>query len=341
MNILKKVNSKVGKIVLLYILAILVVVFILVRENNSIYNENSQKANEQIETIKGNILDQMDVLDTLYLNQVKSSMKTLMRNGKLIGTPELGANTSFNGKDITELSFGSENMVGSYSLVDTLTQDMGGTATLFVWSGKEFVRISTNVKKDDGTRAVGTILTKGGEVENKILAKQAYYGIVDILGKPYFTGYEPMYDAAGNVIGIWYVGYPLEQMTALEKSIDGKQMFENDFYAITKASGEIIAKSNSLSDEDLTALIDNAQSSNDWEVTVSVYEKWGYQVLSAVYTPDIDELAKKRSISLLINIGIIFVLFSLFILYFVISTDRTNKKIKETRLTSLQSRLIQ
>lgn len=34
-----------------------------------------------------------------------------------------------------------------------------------------------------------------------------FYGEVTILGTPYITGYEPMTDAAGNVIGIYYVGY--------------------------------------------------------------------------------------------------------------------------------------
>jgi Single cache domain 3 len=30
---------------------------------------------------------------------------------------------------------------------------------------------------------------------------------VDILGKPYITGYDPIHDASGAVIGIYYVGY--------------------------------------------------------------------------------------------------------------------------------------
>ena len=36
---------------------------------------------------------------------------------------------------------------------------------------------------------------------------EAFYGDVDILGKPYTTGYEPIRDAANKVIGIYYVGY--------------------------------------------------------------------------------------------------------------------------------------
>jgi Single cache domain 3 len=33
---------------------------------------------------------------------------------------------------------------------------------------------------------------------------EAFYGEVDILGKPYVTGYDPIKDASGKVIGIWY-----------------------------------------------------------------------------------------------------------------------------------------
>jgi Cache 3/Cache 2 fusion domain len=36
---------------------------------------------------------------------------------------------------------------------------------------------------------------------------EAYYGDAAIFGKPYVTGYEPIKDAAGKVIGICFVGY--------------------------------------------------------------------------------------------------------------------------------------
>jgi hypothetical protein len=39
-----------------------------------------------------------------------------------------------------------------------------------------------------------------------IKKNEPYYGEADILGKAYITGYEPIHDA-GNVIGIYYVGY--------------------------------------------------------------------------------------------------------------------------------------
>ena len=36
---------------------------------------------------------------------------------------------------------------------------------------------------------------------------EAYYGEASILGRTYVTGYDPIKDTSGNVIGIYYVGY--------------------------------------------------------------------------------------------------------------------------------------
>ena len=88
-----------------------------------------------------------------------------------------------------------------------LSKENGGTATLFVKAGDEYVRVATNVKKDDGSRAIGTILDPTGPAIAMIKKGEAYYGEATILGKPYVTGYDPIKDASGNVIGIYYVGY--------------------------------------------------------------------------------------------------------------------------------------
>ena len=82
------------------------------------------------------------------------------------------------------------------------------TATLFVKNGDEYVRVSTSVPKPDGSgRAIGTILDPSGKAIIEIKQGKPFYGEVTILGTPYITGYEPMKDASGSVIGIYYVGY--------------------------------------------------------------------------------------------------------------------------------------
>jgi hypothetical protein len=67
--------------------------------------------------------------------------------------------------------------------------------------GDEFVRVATNVKKDDGSRAIGTVLDPKGKAIAAIAKGGSFFGDVDILGKPYTTGYEPIRDAKDNIIG--------------------------------------------------------------------------------------------------------------------------------------------
>ena len=85
----------------------------------------------------------------------------------------------------------------------------GGTATIFIKQGNTFIRISTNVLKG-GERAVGTQLDPSGPAIAAIRKGNAYYGIVDIMGKLYDSGYEPIRSTKCQIIGIYYVGQKIE-----------------------------------------------------------------------------------------------------------------------------------
>ena len=62
--------------------------------------------------------------------------------------------------------------------------------------GDEYVCVATNVKKDDGSRAVGTILDPKGKAIASIKKDELFYREADILGKSYITGYDPIRDAS-------------------------------------------------------------------------------------------------------------------------------------------------
>ena len=123
------------------------------------------------------------------------------------GPPKTEGTDIVAGKEVPAIYFGSTKINNNYDLVDEVVEQAGRTATIFVKSGGEYVRVATNVKKDDGSRAIGTVLDPKGRVILSIQKNEAFYGEVDILGKPYITGYEPIRDQSKNVIGIYYVGY--------------------------------------------------------------------------------------------------------------------------------------
>src|SRR5262245_28468239 len=139
--------------------------------------------------------------------KVKAAMEVLQSKADKLGPPKIEGTDAVAGKQVPAIYFGSTKQNNHFTLVDEVVKEAGGTATIFVKSGDEFVRVATNVKKDDGTRAIGTILDPKGKASESIKKNEAFYGDVDILGKPYTTGYEPIRDAKRQVIGIFYVGY--------------------------------------------------------------------------------------------------------------------------------------
>jgi hypothetical protein len=139
--------------------------------------------------------------------KVKTAMELLESMANKLGPPRIEGTDAVAGKEVPAIYFGSTKMNSSFDLVDEVVKQAQGTATIFVKSGDEYVRVATNVKKDDGSRAIGTILDPKGKAIESIRKDEAFYGEVDILGKPYITGYKPIRDSSKNVIGIYYVGY--------------------------------------------------------------------------------------------------------------------------------------
>jgi hypothetical protein len=140
-------------------------------------------------------------------NKVKTAMELMESMAQKLGLPKIDGTDPVAGKEVPAIYFGSTKMNNNFELVDDVVKQAQGTATIFVKSGDEYIRVATNVKKDDGSRAIGTILDPKGKAIESIRKGEAFYGEVDILGKPYVTGYKPIRDASQNVIGIYYVGY--------------------------------------------------------------------------------------------------------------------------------------
>jgi hypothetical protein len=139
--------------------------------------------------------------------EVQAAMQLLKSKAATLGTPTVSGEEAVAGKTVPALHFGATKMNNNFVLVDQVQKEAGATATIFVKNGDEFVRVATNVKKDDGSRAIGTVLDPKGKAIAAIAKGEGYFGEADILGKSYVTGYEPIRDASSNIIGVYYVGY--------------------------------------------------------------------------------------------------------------------------------------
>ncbi|AZF34651.1 MULTISPECIES: methyl-accepting chemotaxis protein [unclassified Pseudomonas] len=111
------------------------------------------------------------------------------------------------GVQTPSLYLGSQLLNNDFSEVDEFKDMSGGVATVFVRSGDDFVRISTSLTKQDGNRAIGTVLDRQGPAYQRVFSGQTYIGRAVLFDRSYMTQYSPVRDASGKVIAVLFIGF--------------------------------------------------------------------------------------------------------------------------------------
>src|SRR5262245_12496803 len=163
--------------------------------------------------------------------RVAKSMAALKDKTAKLGAPKIDGTEAVGGKDSPALYFGSTKMNNNFTVVDEIAKEGGRwmAATLFVKGGDDYIRVATSVPKPGGNgRAIGTGFA-GPELES-IKEGKAYYGTASFLGTPYVTGYEPIKDASGAIIGVYAVGY---SQSDLDAKAEGRLAYAKTLLGIT------------------------------------------------------------------------------------------------------------
>ncbi|MFL1523678.1 methyl-accepting chemotaxis protein [Pseudomonas sp. O230] len=105
------------------------------------------------------------------------------------------------------LHLGSEVLNNNFKEVDEFKQMTAGVATVFVRSGDELIRVSTSLSKQDGSRAIGTLLDHANPAYARLMAGQSYVGRALLFERSYMTQYTPVRDSSGKVIAVLFVGF--------------------------------------------------------------------------------------------------------------------------------------
>lgn len=108
-----------------------------------------------------------------------------------------------------------QSISGRFDVIDKFGADHDVTATIFKRKSNDFIRVITNIKGSDGSRAVGTNLGTKSDAYQPIMNKETYVGSANILGIPYLTIYEPIISRSNELIGIFYVGIPMNEVNSI------------------------------------------------------------------------------------------------------------------------------
>lgn len=157
-------------------------------------------------------------LSTEFETRAKSDIETSLRTLALAFAETYGdAKVTIKDGIVSRAEIPAMPEFKDHTTVDRATSYVGGNATLFVYDDatRQFVRKTTNVKKENGDRAVGTQLAPDHPAQAVLRSGQAYKGPAVLFGKSFMTAYQPVFDAAGKIIGILYVGIPTAPLDAM------------------------------------------------------------------------------------------------------------------------------
>jgi len=112
-------------------------------------------------------------------------------------------------------------------VIDDIAKQTSSTVTLFqrVNPAGDMLRVASTVVASDGKRASGTyipaIMPDGSQnpVVKSVLSGQTHRGRAFVVNAFYTTAYEPLQNAKGEIIGMFYVGIKQEDLSLLRKAI--------------------------------------------------------------------------------------------------------------------------
>ena len=132
------------------------------------------------------------------------------------------------------------DMNGNFSVPDQLFNQLHFVSTLFVKKGDDFVRITTSLKKENGERAIGTVLDHKSAAFRQIMDGKTYTGMAELFHKQYMTQYEPIVDSSGKTIGILFIGLDFtEAIVQMKDKIRSLKIGDSGyFYALDAREGD-------------------------------------------------------------------------------------------------------
>ncbi len=176
--------------------------------------------------------------------ELASSSDKLMSVFKTYFSGTFSLNTSgmstIGDKQAPQLSAGSVVLNNNTEIVDRFTEVTKAVGTVFARSGDDFVRVSTSLKKQDGSRAIGTMLDRNHPAYQGLVKGEVFVGKAHLFGKDYMTRYLPVKDASGKVIAVLFIGLDFtENLKAMKDNIKTIKIAKSGYiFAIDASEGD-------------------------------------------------------------------------------------------------------
>lgn len=330
-------------LVVVPLLSLGIILFITIQRETE--KENEIKLEQQALLLALNAESLYDIA----FDKVKTDLKVVDRLIRVYGNPSIDESGDIvltdNAGNITRLNYNN-------AIVDEVQGIIGGIATIFQlkdfegekssdsgskgWgANKAFYRIATNLIKDDGSRALNTIVSK--PVYDTVMKGDTFYGRAWALGSWYMTAYAPMYDNRRNIIGILSIGVlESELQDSFLNNLASQVIGKTGYIGVLNSKGEYILSLNRQRDGEsiidatdsegkyfIREIVDTALTLNKGETGLSYYSwkntgetqardkfasysylpQWDWIFLPNAYVDDFqDSMNRMRDILIIVSI---------------------------------------
>jgi methyl-accepting chemotaxis protein len=168
-------------------------------------------------TAAGVVLAGYQSLSDEFAGRARAEIEINLRTLALAFAESTNAKVTLDGAKVARVEMAEMPTFRDHAIVDRAVSYVGGNATIFVRdpTSNQFVRRTTNLKKENGDRAVGTELAADHPGQAFLRRGEAYKGPAVLFGTKYFTAYQPVFDAGRDTIGVLYVGIPTAHYDAM------------------------------------------------------------------------------------------------------------------------------
>ncbi len=216
---------------------------------NEISNEVNKNVQAKLEGIYNVVLAQ----DSIISGKVKNDLQTAIFVSKVGGkafsldrtkTKELTAINQITKKRniliLPLMRLGQKSLYKNYNFVDKVLELTNATVTVFQKFDKGLLRISTNVKKLNGKRAINTYIPTSSVVYKTIMKRKTFYGRAYVVNTWYITAYKPIIDANNQIIGVLYVGVKEQSFKKFKQIVNSTKIGKSGYVFIIDNHGKVI-----------------------------------------------------------------------------------------------------
>jgi methyl-accepting chemotaxis protein len=222
-------------------------IYVVNKQRNKIISDTDLRMAEQVDDLARLIEHQVK------LNQEKVNIGLNLANEyiKNLGNITIDNNNTIRVNAIDQFSNASasieiktwsvngKNIQNNNEIVDEIQNLAGGVASIFQKTPQGYLRIATNVKKENGERALGTYIPMNSPVAQAINSGQVYKGRAFVVNGWYLTSYQPII-IDGKIEGILFVGMNEKNLQGIKQIFSAKKYFASGYPFMIDKDGNFI-----------------------------------------------------------------------------------------------------